>query len=490
MAVIDDVINSSASSDQLSIFIDNNSTLIYDFFISQSYDSLLKHREKIESYILPYYKIYRILDFTNNKNRLFVLSLLDVSERFGFHGEFQHLYNLCKRKNISIGSRLEASSKFLVGIRRISDYTNRMPEIIDLLAYSFLHEEDSEEKVVATLIHFYTEVLQNFGSENLIGVIEFRAILLESLSVDDKKFLVHSTIIELLNETIDDIHQVYNSIHQKLDLLLERSREFLPFDVGSHLIELDTEYSQMLDSIQNRFLEIRNLCANLYANVASDDIFYSLQRGVKVLTEQNQLLAYINSYGKMHYTKVMSAFSALSSQDITSKIKIYDWGCGQGLASVCFLEYLSDRAETTEIEAITLIEPSEIALKRASLHIRKFNKSTGIYTINKDLDSLNNDDFSPNETNTKIQLFSNILDIDFFSMTDLILKIKKNFSGLNYFICVSPYVSDYKTQRLDDFVEAFENYDSFDLIQSVTERKGEWNGTNWTRVIRVFKVKI
>lgn len=490
MAVIDDVINSSASTDQLSKFIDNNSTLIYDFFISQSYDSLLKHREKIESYILPYYRIYRNLDFTNNKNRLFVLSLLDVSERFGFHGEFLDLYNLCKRKNISIGSRLKASSKFLVGIRRISDYSNRMPEIIDLLAHSFLHEEDSEEKVVATLIHFYTEVLQNFGNENLNGVKEFRALLLESLSVDDKKFLVHSIIIELLNETIDDIHQIYSSIHQKLDLLLERSREFLQFDVSSHLIEIGTEYSQMLDSIQDRFLEIRNLCANLYANVASDDIFYSLQRGVKVLTEQNQLLAYINSYGKMHYAKVMSAFSILSSQNITSKIEIYDWGCGQGLASVCFLEYLNDRAETTEIEAITLIEPSEIALKRASLHIRKFNKSAGIYTINKDLDSLNNDDFSPKGTNTKIQLFSNILDIDFFSMTDLILKIKGNFSGLNYFICVSPYVSDYKTQRLDDFVEAFENCDSFDLIQSVTERKGEWNGTNWTRVIRVFKVKI
>ena len=170
--------------------------------------------------------------------------------------------------------------------------------------------------------------------------------------------------------------------------------------------------------------------------------------------------------------------------------EIYDWGCGQGLASVCFLEFLNDKAKKIEIEAITLVEPSEIALKRASLHIKKFNKSSVIYTINKDLDSLNNDDFRPNGTNTKIQLFSNILDIDCFSMTDLILKIKENSSGLNYFICVSPFISEYKTQRLDDFVEAFENYDSFELIQSVTERKGEWSGTNWTRVIRVFKVKL
>ncbi len=490
MAVIDDVIISSNSSDQLSNFIENNSTLIYDFFLSQSYNSLLVHKEKIESYILPYYKIYKDLDFTNNKNRLFVLSLLDVSERFGFHGEFQDLFNLCKRKNISIGSRLDASSKFLVGVKKISDYLNRIPEIIDLLAYSLLNEEDSEAKVTATLIHFYIEVLHNFGKENLSGVIEFRALLLEHLSSDEKKFLVHSTIIKLLNENIDDIQFVYNSIHQELDLLLERSSVFLPFDVNSHLVELNTEYSQMLDSIQARFLEIRELCANLYSNVASNDIYYSLQRGVRVLTEQNQLLAYINSYGKMHYAKVMSAFSALSNQAISSQIEIYDWGCGQGLASVCFLEYINDRSEAINIQVLTLIEPSEIALKRASLHIRKFNNSSSIYTINKDLDSLNKDDFTHIGKNTKIQLFSNILDIDLFSMSDLILKIKENFTGLNYFICVSPYVSEYKTQRIDDFVEAFQCYENFELIESVTERKGEWVGTNWSRVIRVFKVKI
>lgn len=490
MAVIDDVINSSNSPDQLSHFIDNNSTLIYDFFISQSYDSLVKHKERIERYILPFYNVYRELDFTSRKNKTFLLSLLDVSERLGYHTEFQVLSKLCKRKSISIGSRLEASSKFLVGIRTVRDYSNRMSEVIDLLAHSYLHEEDSEEKVIATLIHFYTEVLQNFGTENLNAVKEFRALLFERLSSDDKKFLINSTITELLNETIDDIELIYRSIHLKLDLLLVRSREFLPFDISSHLIELDSEYSIMLESIEAKFLEIRDLCASLYSNVASDDVFYSLQRGVKILTEQNQLLAYINSYGKMHYAKVMSAFSVLSGQNLTSKIEIFDWGCGQGLASICFLEYLEDRSEKIDIEAITLIEPSEIALKRASLHIRKFNNSSGIYTINKDLDSLNKDDFSPNEKNTKIQLFSNILDIDFFSMTDLISKIKERFTGLNYFICVSPYVSEYKTQRLDDFVEAFEGYDNFELIKSVTERKGEWIGTNWTRVIRVFKVVI
>jgi len=490
MILIDDLISSSNSSEELSNFIEANSTRIYDFFISQSYDNLSMYKIKIESYILPYYRIYKMLDFTKNRNKVFILSLLDVSERFGYHSEFQELYKLCSKRNITIGSRLVASSKYLIGIKRISDYSDRIPEILELLATSFLNEEDNEEKVISTLIHFYTDVLQNFGSENLIAVKEFRKLLFNQLSVDDRKFLINGTVTEILNETIEDIELINESIHQKIDLLLVRSRVFRSFDLSIHLIELDTEYSLLLESIQSRFSEIRDLCAVLYSKVASDDIFWSLQRGVKILTEQNQLLAYINSYGKMHYAKIMSAFAALSSENLTSKLEIYDWGCGQGLASVCFLEYVENLLESTEIDSIILIEPSEIALKRAALHIRKFNSESGIITINKDLDSIEQEDFNSKQKNTKIQLFSNILDIDFFSMTNLISNLKLGFKGLNYFICVSPYVSDYKSQRLDDFVEAFENYDNFELIKSITERKGEWSGTTWTRVIRVFKITL
>lgn len=490
MALIDDLISPSNSPEGLSQFIEANSTKIYDFFISQSYNSFILHRERIEAYTLPFYNVYKELDFTNNRNKTFLLSLLDASERFGNHTEFETLYKLCKKKNVIIGSRLEASSKFLVSIRIISDYFDRMPEILNLLALSYLFEEDSEEKVIATLLHYYTEVLQNFGNENLSLVKEFRELLFSKLSAADKKFLINSTVSEILVETIEEIESTFNSIHQKLDLLLERSHEFLPFDISRHLIELDSDYSLMLEPIQSRFLEIRNLCASLYANVASDDIFWSLQRGVRVLTEQNQLLAYIYSYGKMHYAKIMSAFTNLSSESVKSKIEIFDWGCGQGLASVCFLEYINDLETDFEIETTTLIEPSEIALKRAALHVRKFERDSKIITINKDLDSLLLKDFTSKIENTKFQLFSNILDIDLFSMSDLIFKIKKSFEGLNYFIVVSPFISEHKTQRLDDFVKSFQDLDSFKLIKIVTERKGEWEGTKWTRIVRVFKVII
>jgi hypothetical protein len=487
---MDDLIYSSNSVEELSYFLDINSTTIYDFFISQSHQSILSHREKIEGYILPSYPIYSNLDFDKPRNKTFILCLLDCSERFGLHTEFQQLFNLCQNESISIGSRLEASSKFLVGIHNVADYSERVSEIIGLLAKSFLQEEDDEKKVFATLIHYYTEVLMNFGFQNQAAVIEFRRSLLNELLKENNKFLINSTLSEILNEALVDIEVLYESIHEKLDLLLDRSYEFLEFNSGVELIELNTDYSNSIDSIASGFMNIRNLCSSLYSEVASEEIFLSLQRGVKVLTEHNQLLAYLHSYGKMHFAKIMSAFVSLPVEDFTSQIGIYDWGCGQGLASVCFLEYLEDQSTDINIDSVTLIEPSEIALRRAALHVKKFNNTTNLITLNNDLDSVDPNNFNSKIGSIKIQLFSNILDIDHFSMSDLVLKIKNSFKGSNYFICVSPYVSEHKTQRINDFVKNFEDLDDFDLITEITERKGEWEGKAWSRVIRVFKAEL
>ena len=171
-------------------------------------------------------------------------------------------------------------------------------------------------------------------------------------------------------------------------------------------------------------------------------------------------------------------------------LEIYDWGCGQGLASICFLEYLNVEEIEYSVSRITLIEPSEIAIKRASLHLRKFTADTQIVTINKDLDSLQNSDFESNDLVTKVHLFSNILDIDLFSMRGLINFIRGNFMGKNIFICSSPYVSNFKTERIDGFVQSFSNNSNFEIISNISQKKGEWPGTNWSRVIRVFKCVI
>ena len=68
---------------------------------------------------------------------------------------------------------------------------------------------------------------------------------------------------------------------------------------------------------------------------------------------------------------------------------------------------------------------------------------------------------------SEFHLFSNILDIDEFSLTNLLKLIEFNFSGDNYFICVSPYINDIRTSRLDAFVKYFSKKANFKKIESI-----------------------
>ena len=490
MSFINRLFDATISSKNLTEFVQNNSTEIYDFFISQKNNSIVSYRAEIEKYILLKFGFYSQLDFTNIKNQTFLFCLLDVSQRFGLSTEFQQVYNLARKNNIPLNSRLNATSKFLVGINTYNDYEKQINEILSNLSVSFLKEEDNEQKTIATLIHFYTEVFSNFGKQNVESVIKFKNRLLEELQKDEYKFLHTQSVEEVLSYSLDNIDELYQAVHIKLDEILERASQYLAFNIEPHLIERDSYYSELLSNVSANFKDIHELCVNLYDTVKSDEIFWSLQRGVKVLTEQNQLLAYLYSYGKMHQEKMMSAISLIELNDLQEELEVYDWGCGQGLASICFLEYLNTQDINYSIDKITLIEPSEIALKRASLHLRKFTTDTQIITINKDLDSLEDNDFENYDNKTKIHLFSNILDIDLFSMTDLINLIKDNFKGKNIFICVSPFVDTFKTERINGFAQSFNSNSNFNIISNISERKGNWTGTNWSRVIRVFKCSI
>jgi hypothetical protein len=490
MTFLQRLIESAENAETLVCFINSNSVELNDYFISQSYSSIYENNDDLSSFILRKFSVIQKLDFTENKNSAFLFCLLDFSERFGLQTEFEQLFSLAKNKEVDIGHRLTAASKFLIGIKRLSDYSDRIDSILENLSESYLLEEDSSEKVICTLIHFYIEVLNNFGRSNKNGVLLFKSSLDAKLSNDNVKYLYPDYIKEIFRLSIDDVDELYINIHHRIDALLDRTSESIEFNENEHLIESDTDYATSLDRISPSFQEIRNLCANLYSEVSSDDIFYSLQRGVSILSEENQLLAYMNSYGNMHYAKLKSAFLDLEPIVSQTEYELVDWGCGQGIASICFLEYFSRNNNSNLLTSSTLIEPSEIALKRAALHLRKYTKSSEIITVNKTLDLLRIDDLITSNESIKVQLFSNILDIDFFNMHNLLDLIKTKFKEKNVFIIASPYISDQKTQRIDDFVDSFKQKQYFKLMTSITERKGHWQGTNWSRVIRVFSVEL
>jgi tRNA A58 N-methylase Trm61 len=170
-------------------------------------------------------------------------------------------------------------------------------------------------------------------------------------------------------------------------------------------------------------------------------------------------------------------------------IEIYDWSCGQALATIVLLEYLGDRNIDLSIDRVTLIEPSEIALKRASLHVKHFAPEVRMRIVLKDMDSLEATDVNSLDESVKIHLFSNILDVEAYSMRHLVEIIKHGIKGNNYMICVSPYINDVKTARFDSFVNSFGAMSQFEIIFQDVASRGQWIN-NWTKLIKTFKVKL
>ena len=115
-----------------------------------------------------------------------------------------------------------------------------------------------------------------------------------------------------------------------------------------------------------------------------------------------------------------------------------------------------------------------------------------------------------------IHLFSNILDIDDYNSQHLLSIVDSIITCCNYFVCVSPYIDDIKTARLNSFMMHFRNKPTFVLYHDVENTKyGEfWQCNNsfkkghfshgtalscrdydstgcsnkWTRVLKVFSV--
>lgn len=488
MISLQELQSKTTDTTELENYLSANFEKVYDFFELQKHSDLLKSKEELKRYISLNWQVLNQLNKTNKTNLSFLSLLLDVCERLGLRAQFKLLYEFLSTSYYNVGKRLNASALYLINVNEVDNYLTRYDEINSLLQSSYETEEDNRDKVLSTAINYYAQVLIDFGQFNLESVHQLKRKFETTISTTGFSFLKHGLIESVLGIELAEYESAYNNIHFLLDSFLGRDI-VKPQYIPNFIIETETKYSKEIENVQPNFNSIRQVSVDRYTSIASDSIFYSLGRGVTVLTEENQLFAYMNSYGKMHNQKLTTSFDFLPEIIFNDSIDIIDWGCGQAMASMTLFEYLNAKNIKNKTNQIVLIEPSELALKRGSLHIKKFLPSVIIDTKNKDLDSLTDDDFKNNKNNIHLHLFSNILDIDLFSLTALIERIDNNFKGINYFVCVSPYINDLKTERLDSFMKYFSGKENFEKLGSVNNKTGQWIN-NWTRVIRVFKATI
>ena len=409
--------------------------------------------------VLLRYKLLTELNFNDIQNRAFILTIFDLCERYNLQAAVLRLRDIMNSHGIEMNHRQQAALRFLCDIHYNSDYIERFDEICSLLEDALLYEEDDEKKVVLTLLNYYATTLdysescaQTVREKIKRAAEENQYSFLDTISIGHIDSLIRRQDVESLIDKITST-QSLQSFSENENILIENN----------------TEYADRLSTTPCKFDAIRRLSVEYCLRHQND---YST-RGVTPPTEEFELYEYLKRYGNMHKAKILSALSYPFPSRFSSKFNIIDWGCGQGLATILFIE----KYGVDCVNQIILTDASEIALARAALHCRHYAPNVKITTIHKKLDNLCVDDFSSIVGQPSIHLFSNILDIDDYSVDHLVSTIDKLHPSNSYFVCVSPYITEQKTAKVLSFHRYFrDRYSSCELIN---EAENSSTGDFW-----------
>jgi hypothetical protein len=184
--------------------------------------------------------------------------------------------------------------------------------------------------------------------------------------------------------------------------------------------------------------------------------WHYINHGVDLLSTEDQLCAYIAAYGEMHHVKCKASFQNFNFEAISTNVEIIDWGCGQGIGSLSFIDMLRERNKLHLLKKVTLVEPSIAALKRATINVQKAtNGSILVLPIKKYLpgygvaDEIEGIDYIHSHV---IHVFSNILDITSVNLEKLAYMVGTQ-NRTHHIMCMGP--KNTNSYRIDKFCSAF-----------------------------------
>jgi len=222
------------------------------------------------------------------------------------------------------------------------------------------------------------------------------------------------------------------------------------------MIESKTAYSYLIEHMESpSFKKVRDIACDFVRKLPTelcDELYESLNRGVDALDSEPSLQMYFYAFGDMHVAKLEYAFDHLRPALWKEKeIEIVDYGCGQGLATLCLHDFIFKNNLPVEVRKIVLIEPSEMALKRAALLCSRFFPDADIETISKSFEDLTIEDLNLSKDTPTIQLFSNVLDVDSYQIETFSDIVRSASVGVNEYVIVSPVINVQRTNRIKEF---------------------------------------
>ncbi len=244
------------------------------------------------------------------------------------------------------------------------------------------------------------------------------------------------------------------------------------------LIEQTTTYAYKLKYLENpSFDKVKTLAKKFIDELPQalvDDLFNAINRDVDILKTEPEMLVYLYYFGNMHKAKLDFAFDKIPEEFFSQpEINIIDYGCGQAIGTMCYADFLKSKNYNQRIKSVTLIEPSEICIKRAALHTSEFLPDAKIVTVNKTFDELVEEDIYCEDNVPTLHILSNVLDLE-FDLERFSELIKGRLLGYNQFICVGPL---FYSDNLDHRMRYFSEFIGGDVLFS--ESFGI-EGNNWT----------
>ena len=437
MDIIDSIKSASDSPEALTHLLNDKSVELFRYF-NATHGYVAKDREFWYELVQKHKNVLRDLDYDNQFVRALIINLLDLACRFSSRASVITLADIVNDKKLLIGKRLEAETKlFYPSVSHPSDLIDRFENICSLLQTASEEEEADDRNVKAALLTYFDYILQNTQPV-------YHKQFIERVNNNLNSFPVLGLIVDEVNEAKPD----HNHLRALIDRSLQRDDAPIVATVfGPNLIETATDYANRLAGIPDNFNSIRELAKAMTPGGRT-----LRQRGVEIITDPDDLLVYMHNYGNMHFAKVSSALE-LPFPAIDNDIDIIDWGCGQAIATMAFIEKFGpDR-----IKMIVLIEPSELALKRAALHCKKLAPQANIITICKSFDQIDASALPQRTSEVAVNLFSNVLDMGFFSHAHLFGLIESAPATLNFFVCASPAIDENAVARLEAFRTHFES---------------------------------
>ena len=133
--------------------------------------------------------------------------------------------------------------------------------------------------------------------------------------------------------------------------------------------------------------------------------------GDLIYDDEMQLNAYMAAYIQWHKGKLFHTFDKLPKGAVSGDISIVDWGCGQGMATLCLYEYAKFHKLKVKVKEIILIEPSTIALDRAKFIVSQIDPNVTISTENCKIEAVTSENIKLYSDSKVFHIFSNVLDV-------------------------------------------------------------------------------